>query len=228
MGDCDKCCKALWLVIGREIITWLQFYLPFHWYYVTVPLWESCHHKLVPHAAPVNHSWMAQKLKSEYVLPFLCSLNRISTLTTPHQISTHPKQPQIKRILSVQLNIRSSRLAVILQLSSLLKSQQFPFRNCNSQLQAEHFGHWTNVFIYSQSVLQNKAFDGDLLLFFFHFFILQSSICCQKDFFHSPHVISMKFAFLQTPEDCRNADRWFPYMPAEYLVRRGCVGRLQN
>lgn len=63
---------------------------------------------------------------------------------------------------------------------------------------------------------------------FFYFFVLQSSICSQKVFFHSPHVISMKLAFLQTPEVCRNADGWFPYMPAEYLVRRGCVGRLQN
>lgn len=33
---------------------------------------------------------------------------------------------------------------------------------------------------------------------------------------------------LRIPEDCRNADSWFAYMPAEYLVRRVCVGRLQK
>ncbi len=55
--------------------------------------------------------------------------------------------------------------------------------------------------------------------------LLRSSFCLQKVFFHSPHVISMKHVFLQTPEDCRNADRWFAYMPAEYLVRRVMCGQ---
>lgn len=55
--------------------------------------------------------------------------------------------------------------------------------------------------------------------------LLRSSICLQKVLFHSSHVISMKHVFLQTPEDCRNADRWFAYMPAEYLVRRVMCGQ---
>lgn len=34
---------------------------------------------------------------------------------------------------------------------------------------------------------------------------LSRRICFEKVVFHSPHVMSVKLSFLQTPEDCRNA-----------------------